>query len=373
MHGSNWTKVPTAPFYRAGGENIGSLFTKDGRTHAVMRFNVPYNPYSVNGHGYRSIGVYDVSYNGTNASAKVHSWLASDGCLKECYEQWHQAQCASAFLTLDGQKLVSCLEQEGPVYDYGSASIPVRSEERISKRCLLSALQNDTVVASSACLNAFASLADCAQECRMRNQIYQPAVSVHGEHMYGVFGRYMPLGNCHQNLCGERYHVCRLLDGFEWDEHCFDEDSIFLIDTEGESGHPVSSELVLEGDTYYLATASRESASFVYRWSRHNFSYITTKKNSSQGTVSIPMVLPQSQRIFLFCRSTRSTKQCDLQIKARALTGATEACRTETSEHRGLNHHTKIEIGVQCSPGTDHMLLTVSFMNWHRLYGLSTE
>ena len=173
--------------------------------------------------------------------------------------------------------------------------------------------------------------------------------------------------------CPCMYHVCRLLDGFEWDEHCFDEDSIFLIDTEGESGHPVSSELVLEGDTYYLATASRESASFVYRWSRHNFSYITTKKNSSQGTVSIPMVLPQSQRIFLFCRSTRSTKQCDLQIKARALTGATEACRTETSEHRGLNHHTKIEIGVQCSPGTDHMLLTVSFMNWHRLYGLSTE
>ena len=361
----NWDKVVTAPFYRAGGENIGSLFTQKLLLYASLRFNVPYNPTSIGGHGYRSIGTYSVSVNDT-ASSKVESWLAPDSCLETCYVDWRNTASADSWLSLDAQTFRACIAPHGEDFE--------RSLAVDDGRCLRLAMGNDSATDEGG-RESFVSLVGCAHECRARNQLYQPAISVHGDHMVGVVARYVGTDNC-ADACGDKFHVCQVLDGFEWDQHCFDDDSVFFTGTEGAYGHPVSSELVLHGDAYYMVTAAKartDCSAHVHHWPRRTFSYITTQAGSLQGRVTLRMFSPASGLVVLFCQSTDASRTCTDGVKVTALVDGGGSCSVSVGPlSREDGAMERVQCEFKCSPGSTSMTLNIGFMKWHRLYGLST-
>jgi len=362
-----WDMVTTVPFFRAGGENLGSLFTRKQRLYASLRFNVPYNPDSIGGHGYRSIGTYSVLYDGT-ASSNVVSWLAPDSCLDTCYDNWRNASYVNNHLSLDAQKFRSCIVPEGDTFK--------RSLAVDDGRCLRLALGNNTTNDEGS-HDSFVSFIACAHECRDRNQLYQPAISIHGDHMLGVVARFTGMKNCSADACRNEFHVCQVLDGFEWDEHCFDDDSVFLEDSTGEHGHAVSSELVLHDEAYFIATAPKartNCSAHVYHWPRRAFSYITTQAATLQGSVALRIYTPPSGSVFLFCQSTHASRTCVDEVEVTANEDGDGLClvtvvSSTLADNAGME---KLQCELECSPGSTAVTLTVAFMKWHRLYGFAT-
>ena len=167
--------------FRVGGENIGSLFRSGSSLYMNARFNVPYVPLDMGGHGYRSFGLYNITSTTIDPRSDLIDWVSPDACISGCLNDLHET-CGEVLL-LNANLLLRCLPRGGRLsgYELQNKYAP----------CLLNALNISNT--SSPCIRARKeSLVDgllCAQRCRSGNQIYHSSISSMKGSWYGVAGR----------------------------------------------------------------------------------------------------------------------------------------------------------------------------------------
>ena len=97
--------------FRVGGENIGSLFRSGSSLYMSARFNVPYVPLDMGGHGYRSIGLYNITSAPIDPRSDLIDWVSPDACISGCLNDLHET-CGEVLL-LNANLLLRCLPRRG--------------------------------------------------------------------------------------------------------------------------------------------------------------------------------------------------------------------------------------------------------------------
>ena len=331
--GANYTDMRLSPSYRVGGENIGSLFRSNGSVLMSARFNVPYVPLDVSGHGYRSIGLYNITTSPPQPRSDLVDWVSPDGCMSVCIDEMNQT-CAHN-LTLNASSLLLCLP------DFAAGSI----NETLYTVCLRSALSHH---ADDDCQRRKASqFVDgvlCAHRCRSEHQIYMPAISSVNGLWYGVAGLTSYKATTERN---DAHHdqsaataspvaLCRLSKSFAWNPGCFDVHSALMRDVKGSYGHPLTSEIVQLNSTLLLASlaplkanVSESCATYLHAWNLSTFSYFQVRKDGPSGASRLVLsnvALPATRRVRVLISSTDVAAPCSGGIKMFAY--GRQLCRT---------------------------------------------
>ncbi|WPT11401.1 hypothetical protein PSENEW3n2_00000839 [Picochlorum sp. SENEW3] len=260
-HGNETIQMGLSEWKRAGGENLGSVFYEGEDIVAFIRFNVPYNPLSWNGHGYRSLGIYHLEVLNNTVSAIPVRWVARDDCVSDCIKLNEIYGCLS-----------TDLQNWNGSFTPGLQNIEIPS--RIESAKVFDFMTNPT---NNACIRSINLGIKCAHRCRMGNQVYQANVSRLRSVMFAV----VPLRN---NVFYGCIYLNKTMDG-----DCF---STPLVEEVGRKGHPMSSPIIDFENHYHLFVVNKNSSCPLehVRWESETFSRFETKERESQGTLVLEKV-----------------------------------------------------------------------------------
>jgi len=357
--GANYTDKRPSPSYRVGGENIGSLFRSNGSLLMSARFNVPYVPLDVSGHGYRSIGLYNFTSTPSVTRSDLVDWLSPDGCISACVDQLNRT--CKQDLALNASSLLHCLP----------SGVGGTINETLYSECVKGALSGDD---GDDCLqrkrSQFADGLLCAHRCRSKNQIYMSAISLVNGQWYGVAGltSYNATTQGHDQqrnrTASSPLALCRLSKSFAWNPGCFDVKAASMHDVVGTYGHPVTSQVVELGDALLLASVgapkdvSDTCAVYLHTWNASYFSFfqVGEKPSRTSTLVMSNMILPPTRRVRISSGSHGKTGSCFDGVKLLAY--GKQPCRTTrvaTDDASGSTF--EVDCGL-VSPSVDlHILL----------------
>ena len=388
-----WLEVPTPPFFRAGGENLGSIFKMGNETYASLRFNVPYIPSSIGGWGYRSMGVYSIGVQNGSVDAvfhptpKVKAWISPDECVTLCGSKHQNRPCDGPRITLNASTYEKCTL----LYAWHLQYDDLRNAKL--KQCLLDSTET---AADDACSRGkrddFINRALCAHACRLSNQLYQPAISSINERLYTVVGRsYLgrdvtvpiekPLDP------GNPIHFCAVTNDFTWDSGCFADDSVMYFDSFGIFGHPLVSNMLRYNGVYNLLSVAAPAhkpeakgttcAVHLRQWDESNFSFAQVKASNTAGQILLKKFrVPASGSVSIVCQSKDPQKQCaeELQVSVVPLAPCAQASLCLTSKMSAAAFKpgfVKVDFQVQCGcAATEPVELKIDFRHWHKIYAL---
>ena len=393
-----WLEVPTPPFFRAGGENLGSFFKMGNDTYASLRFNVPYLPSSIGGLGYRSMGVYSIgAHNGSvgagfHPTPKVKAWISPDKCVTHCGLKHQNRSCDGTRITLNASTYDECtLLHERQILQYGRFAKNLRSAKL--KQCLL---DSTATAADDACSigkrDDFIDRALCAHACRFHNQLYQPAISSIKGRLYTVVGR----GYLGHDVTvpvekpldpGNPIHFCAVTNDFTWDSGCFADDSVMYFDSFGIFGHPLVSSMLSYNGVYNLLSVAAPAdkaeakgttcAVHLRQWDESNFSFAQVKASNTAGQIVLKKFrVPASGSVSVVCQSKDPQKQCaeELQVSVVPLAPCAQASLCLTSKMSAAAFKpgfVKVDFHVQCGcVATEPVELKIDFRDWHKIYAL---
>ena len=375
--------------FRAGGENIGSLFRSGGSLHMSVRLNVPYVPLDRVGHGYRSIGLYNITDSSAGLRSDLVDWVSPDACMSGCLRDLHEP-CGDMLL-LNAKTLVRCLPQDGFHIHRKSGYVL----EHVYAPCLRSALNVASAssalsAAASACLDARKeSLVNgllCAQRCRADNQIYMPAISYMQGSWYGVAGltsyEAVETGNKDQSQgLPNPLLLCRLSKSLAWSPSCFNESAALMLDSKGKFGHPLTSEVVELHGNILLASVgdhgvklpdTERCATYLHSWPASNFSYFRAVEATFKSfKVSLPnTVLPDNAQVSVVYGFDTDAAPCSEGIALQAFHGT--QCRTTRAGGNTFTHNNTgdVRFQVSCDPQAAAVNLHIHVPSSCRLHGI---
>ena len=391
-----WLEVPTPPFFRAGGENLGSVFKMGNDTYASIRFNVPYIPSSIGGLGYRSMGVYSIGAQsgsvdaGFDPTPEVKAWISPDECVTHCGLKHQNRLCDGARITLNASTYEECTL----LYDkqiIGNLAADLRSAKL--KECL----SNSTATtADDTCSGGkrgdFIDQALCAHACRFHNQLYQSAISSIDERLYTVVGR----GFLGHDVTvpddrpldpGNPIHFCAVTNDFTWDSGCFADDSVMYFDSFGTFGHPLVSSMLRYNGVFNLLSVAAPAhkpeakgttcAVHLRQWDEFNFSFAQVKPSNTVGQIVLKKFrIPASGSVSVVCQSKDPQKQCaeGLQVSVVPLAPCAQASPCLTSKISAAEFKpafVKVDFHVPCGCATTVPVeLKIDFREWHKIYAL---
>lgn len=389
-----WSEVPTPPFFRAGGENLGSIFEMGNDTYASLRFNVPYIPSSIGGLGYRSMGVYSIGVQneavgaGFNPNPVAKAWISPDKCVTQCGSKHQNRPCDGPRITLNASTYGECTLLNEPQI---TRTVDLRSEKL--KQCLL---ESTATVADDACSRGkrgdFIDRAVCAHACRFHNQLYQPAISSINGRLYTVVGR----GYLGHDVTvpverpldpGNPIYFCSVTNDFTWDSGCFADDSAMFFDSFGIFGHPLVSSMLKRNGVYNLLSVAAPTskpeavgtncAVHLRQWDEFNFSFAQVKASNTAGQIVLKKFrVPASGTVSVVCQSKDPQKQCSegLQVSAVPLAPCAQAspCLTSKATAAGFKPgFVKVDFHVRCGcAATEPVELKIDFRDWHKIHAL---
>ena len=375
--------------YRAGGENIGSLFRSASSLHTSVRFNVPYVPRDRTGHGYRSIGLYNITDASTGLRSDLIDWVSPDACMSGCLREMHEP-CGGILLLLNATLFLRCLPSDGFNIHRNSGDVL----KNVYAPCLRSALNVASAPYASsssalACMDARKeSLVNgmlCAQRCRAGNQIYMPAISYMQGSWYGVAGltsyEAVETGNKDHSQGSNPLLLCRLSKSFAWSPSCFDESEALMLDSYGKLGHPLTSQVVELNGSILLASVGDHASilpkterctTYLHSWPASNFSYFRAAEATSKSfKVPLPgIVLPDNAQFSVLYGFDTDAAPCSDGIVLQAF--YQNQCRTaRIGGNVFTNNNTgDVRFQVNCAPNASTVDLHIHVPSSCYMYGV---